>query len=303
MVAGYKIPQKPTREELQGLVNATRGTPAARAVHMAVLRTLSKAEYSPALVGHFALASNAYAHFTSPIRRYADLTVHRALAEYLKLTDNGQNPPKGEGEWAKLGNKLGDKQDCLDEKELLEIGHNATMREINASDAEDSLRRFLVLQLLSTRLGEEFPGVITGVNVKGVFVQLDKYVIDGFVKSTDLPGDTTRGNAIPFWKLDPRSGALVDEKSGRSYNMGDSVKVKIVSVDLPRREMELVVSDGTGRAVGKIKLAGPLGGGMGGGKGLGFGSLDSGRGMTGSQRRSAKSKKRDKNKGSHRRDA
>lgn len=303
MVAGYKIPQKPTREELQGLVNATRGTPAARAVHMAVLRTLSKAEYSPALVGHFALASNAYAHFTSPIRRYADLTVHRALAEYLKLTDNGQNPPHGEAEWAKLGNKLGDKQDCLDEKELLEIGQNATTREINASDAEDSLRRFLVLQLLSTHLGEEFPGVITGVNVKGVFVQLDKYVIDGFVKSTDLPGDTTRENLTPFWKLDPRSGALVDEKSGRSYNMGDSVKVKIVSVDLPRREMELVVSDGTGRAVGKIKLGGPLGGGMGGGKGIGFGSLDSGRGMTGSQRRSAKSKKRDKNKGSHRRDA
>src|SRR5206468_8101291 len=95
-VAGFVIPKKPSREELQSLLNATRGTPVARAVHMAVLRTLTKAEYSPALIGHFALASEAYAHFTSPIRRYPDLTVHRALAEYLGTTDNGQNRPKSD---------------------------------------------------------------------------------------------------------------------------------------------------------------------------------------------------------------
>ena len=140
------------------------------------------------------------------------------------------------------------------------------------------------------------------MNHKGLFIQLDKYVIDGFVKTADLPGDVTRSNALPFWKLDARTGALVDEKSGRSYNMGDSVKAKVVSVDLARREMELVVSDGSARAVGKLKLAGPVGGGIGGGNGIGFGSLDSGRGMTGGQRRSAKSKNRDKNKGNHRRD-
>ena len=301
MVAGYKIPKNPTREELQGLVNSTRGTPAARAVHMAVLRTLTKAEYSPALIGHFALASEAYAHFTSPIRRYADLTVHRALAEYLKMTNNGQNPPRDEGGFAALGKKLRDKPDCLDEGELIDIGRNASTQEVNASDAEDSLRRFLVLQLLSEHIGEEFTGVITGVNHKGVFVQLDKYVIDGFVKSSDLPGDVTRGNQVPFWKVDGRTGALVDERSGRSYNMGDTVKVSVVSVDLPRREMELVVTDGASRAAGKIKLANPLGGGMGGGKGTGFGNMDFGRGMTGSQRRSAKSKNRDKGK-NHRRD-
>jgi ribonuclease R len=98
MVAGFKIPKNPTREELQGLLNATRGTPAARAVHMAVLRTLTKAEYSPALIGHFALASEAYAHFTSPIRRYADLTVHRALAEYLRHRQRRIRPAKSTSE-------------------------------------------------------------------------------------------------------------------------------------------------------------------------------------------------------------
>ena len=86
-VAGHIIPPNPTREQLQGLLEATRGTPAARAVHMSVLRTLTRAEYSPALIGHFALASEAYAHFTSPIRRYADLTVHRALATLRRGTE------------------------------------------------------------------------------------------------------------------------------------------------------------------------------------------------------------------------
>ena len=91
MVAGYKIPTNPTREELQTLLDTTAGSTSARAVHTAVLRTFTKAVYSPALIGHFALASHAYAHFTSPIRRYPDLTLHRAVAAYLKRTDNGQD--------------------------------------------------------------------------------------------------------------------------------------------------------------------------------------------------------------------
>lgn len=302
MVAGFRIPKNPTREELQGLVNSTRGTPAARAVHMAVLRTLTKAEYSPALVGHFALASSAYAHFTSPIRRYADLTVHRALAQYLKLTDNGKNRPRDDKEWGALGRKMADKPDCLDESELVEIGRHATVREVNAADAESSLRKFLVLQLLETKIGEEFNGVITGVSPRGAFVQIDKYMIDGFVKSEDLPGDVTRDNLRPMWKIDPRSGALVDERSGRSYNMGDSVKVSIVRIDLPRRQLDLVVTDAAGRAAGKKKdVTGLTLGGIGGGLTKSVGSWNS-PGMTGSQRRSAKSKGRDKRKGNHRRD-
>ena len=295
MVAGYRIPKNPTREELQGLVNATKGTPAARAVHMAVLRTLAKAEYSPALIGHFALASTAYAHFTSPIRRYADLTVHRALAEYLRLTDNGVNRPKGEGEKITLGKKLAQSPMCPSEQELVDIGRHATMTEKNAEEAEEHLRTFLVLQLLEKHIGEAYPGVVTGVNNRGIFVQIDKYLADGFVKSSDLPGDVTRSSAPPFWKIDPRSGALVDQRSGRSFNMGDSVKVRIVAVDLARRQLELVVDDAAGRAAGKAKLI-PQGGGMGGlggGAGAGFGAFGK---MAGTQRRSQKSKSRDKGK-------
>ncbi len=304
MVAGFKIPKSPTRDELQALVNATRGTPAARAVHMAVLRTLTKAEYSPALIGHFALASEAYAHFTSPIRRYADLTVHRAMAEYLKHTDNGKSRPRDEHEAAKLGAKLRDSEMCPSESELSEIGKHATRQEANAEEAERSLRTFLVLQLLEQHIGEVFPGVVTGVSPRGLFVQLDKYLADGFVKKEDIPGDVTRGNLTPFWQIDQRTGALVDQRSGRSFNMGDAVKIRVVAVELARRQMECVIADAEGRAAGKAKLIGPIvGGGIGGGKGAGFRDIDTRGKMTGGARRSQKSKARDKGKGNHRRDS
>lgn len=301
-VAGFTIPKHPTREELQGLLNATRGTPAARAVHMAVLRTLTKAEYSPAKVGHFALASGAYAHFTSPIRRYPDLTVHRALEEFLRRTQNGEAAPSSERAWKNLGHELADSPACPDVDTLTEIGRHCTRREENAESAERELRSFLVLQLLTTKMDEEFDGVVTGVSPRGIYVQIDKYLADGMVQTKDLPGDVTRSSAPPRWQIDQRTGALVDANSGRSFNMGHLVKVRILEIDLAKRQMNLGISDAEGRAAGKAKQPLPkLGGGdkfggLGGGKGAGFG------GMTGSQRRSRKSKSRDKGKGDHRRD-
>ncbi len=303
LVAGFRIPKNPTREELQGLLKATHGTPAARAVHIAVLRTLSKAEYSPALIGHFALASEAYAHFTSPIRRYADLTVHRALAEYLRRTDNGKQRPRGDKAARELGRDMRDSHQCPDEGELVEIGRHATQREVNAEQAERELRNFLVLQLLEKHIGESFAGVVTNVNPRGIFVQIEKYLADGFVKSEDLPGDVTRENLTPIWKIDQKSGALTDIRSGRSFNFGDLVSVKIAQVDLAKRQMELVVDDAAGRAAGKAKKpqlsrqdGGAPAGGMGRGQGAGF------KEMTGGQRRDKRSKDRDRRKKHHRRD-
>ncbi len=302
-VAGFTIPAHPTREELQGLLNATKGTPAARAVHMAVLRTLTKAEYSPALVGHFALASKAYAHFTSPIRRYADLTVHRSLAALLELTHNGDDLPATEKAWLELGKKLRQSPLCPSVEELTQIGRHCSMRENNAEEAERELRKFLVLQLLSTKLDEVFDGVVTGVNPRGIFVQIDKYLAEGFIKTTDLIGDITRTKAMPKWRLDPRTGALVDANSGRSYNTGHLLKVRIVDIDLSKKQMNLAIADGKGRAAGKSKQVLPKLGGGGNFGGLsGSGGAGFGRKMPGSTRRSRKSKARDRNKPDHRRD-
>lgn len=297
-VAGFKIPKSPTREDLQALLEATKGTPAAPAVHFAVLRTLTKAEYSPAHVGHFALASSAYAHFTSPIRRYPDLTVHRVLAAYFAGTDNGLSRPRGDREKKQLAARMMDTPECLPDHALAEVGKRCSRTEVNASDAEHELRNFLVMQLLTDQIGEEFPGVVTGTTNAGVFVRLDKYLIEGLIKAADLP---TPHGAGGRWRIDQRSGALVEQGSGRSYRMGDRVSAMVSSVDLARRQMELLISDeeaktrlGLGKA---LKLGQPTGGGLGSAHGAGF---DGGGFRTGADKRAARSKRRDRGKTDHR---
>jgi len=315
MVAGFRVPDHPTREELQGLLLATKGTPAAAAVHMAVLRTLTKAEYAPSEIGHFALASEAYAHFTSPIRRYPDLTVHRSMAAYIELTDNANKRPKTDGQKRELGRDLRDHDLIPHKDELVEIARHCTATEQNATDAERQIRGFLVLQVIAEQhLEDEFDGVITGVTPRGIYVQLSMYLAEGMIKTTDLPGDTTRSNKTPFWKIDRKTGALVDQNSGRSFNTGHMVRVRIGSIDLQRREMNLVIADDATRAAGKARavpgltlgegsggLGSSSGEGSGGGGGAGFKEID-GKQRTGSQRRSAKSKRRDKGKTDYRDD-
>lgn len=302
-VAGYTIPKNPTREELQSLLDSTRGTPASRAVHMAVLRTLTKATYSPSLVGHYALASSAYAHFTSPIRRYPDLTVHRALSEYLRLTDNGEKRPKNDEARTRMGKRLMESELCPPEQALVETGRHCTSTEERAEEAERELRQFLVLQLLAEHIGEEYEGVVTGVNPRGVYVQLSKYLAEGMIKREDLPGDTTRSDRPPKWRIDDKTGALVDAHSGRSFNMGDLVRVRVANVDLSRRQMDLVIADPDSRASGKAKKSALKLGSDGayGGLAAGKGGADKFK-VPGGQRRSRKSKQRDKRKADHRKD-
>ena len=133
--------------------------------------------------------------------------------------------------------------------------------------------------------------------------QLEKYLADGMIAKGDLPGDTTRGGKPPKWVIDDRTGAMVDVNSGRSYNMGDRVKVYIAGVDLAQRKLDLAISDADSRAAGKAKnvkglTLGGGAGGMGESKGAGFGSMKT----PGAQRRSRKSKSRDRNKSDYRKD-
>lgn len=301
-VAGFKIPKSPTREELQALLDATAGSPSAPAIHFAVLRTLTKAEYSPALIGHFALASEAYSHFTSPIRRYPDLTVHRSLTRYLAMTANGTKPPRSEKERKHLGKQLMDTPECPDEHTLVEIGNRCNHCEQRATDAERELRQFLVLQLLADHVGGAFPGLVTGVTAAGVFVRLDKYLAEGLVKPDDLPApkDKHGGFRRALWRIDRKSGALVEQNTGRSFQIGDRVEVTVIEVDLPRRQMSLAITDAKSRDKGKSKkttktqeLAGALK--------LGDMIEEQRKNQkTGSQKRSQRSKSRDKRKSDHR---
>jgi len=130
-------------------------------------------------------------------------------------------------------------------------------------------------------------------------VQIDKFVVDGFIKTSDLPGDTTKGAKPPRWGLDKKSGALVDASSGRSFNVGHMLSVAIVHVDLLKRQLDLSIANADSRSAGKSKLPSlnlGEGGGLGASDGAGFTQ------RTGGQRRAAKSKRRDKGKADHRAD-
>ncbi|MEX0886286.1 MAG: ribonuclease R, partial [Phycisphaeraceae bacterium] len=232
-VAGYNIPQRPSRHELQQLLDSVRGKAAQHAVHLAVLRTLSKAEYAPLLVGHFALASEHYTHFTSPIRRYPDLVIHRGLEAFFDA--GGHEARRAKGGSRRVARAMADDDRLPDEKRMYEIGKHCSTTERNSESAERELRDYLVMELLSEHLGEDYQGTVTGVTGTGLFVQIDRYLIDGLIRTAELPGADER------WQLNPNTKAMVAQRSGRSITIGDRFVVRIANVDLGRRQMDLVI--------------------------------------------------------------
>ena len=209
---GFKLPADMTNKDIQGLLDSVHGRPEEYAVNLAILRTFQAAEYSPRQIGHFALASSAYCHFTSPIRRYPDLTVHRLIAELCRGTLDSR-PPE-------------------DVAALTELGAACSTAERRAEGAEHEVRDVLVLELLGGKVGESFDGVITGVTSFGLFVQMPRYLIEGLVRMPDLGDD--------WWEVDAKKGEVRGEHSGRRFRMGDVLTVRIAGVDKARRQLNLV---------------------------------------------------------------
>jgi ribonuclease R len=239
LAAHVTVPDEPSRRDLQQLLEATRNTPAARAIHFAVLRTLAKAFYSPMIIGHFALASSHYAHFTSPIRRYPDLTLHRVMQAYLDHTDNGQSVAGGKKK-RDLERKIMADERALDEGALIELGQHCSDTEVESELAERELREFLVLQFLYDKhLGDEFQGVITGMLGSGVFVSIDRFLIEGKVPLHELPSASGRADR---WIVDQTTGRASAQRSGAVLAVGDIVTVQIVQVDLAARHLDLAIT-------------------------------------------------------------
>ena len=239
MAAKQRISEEPDRFDLQRLLDATRGTSAVRAIHFAVLRTLAKASYSPALIGHFALASEHYAHFTSPIRRYPDLTLHRAVEAYIELTDNGRNVPGGKKRKDLTQRLLADDR-IPNEGELIELGRHCSEAEVEATFAERELREFLVMQFLKEHhLGSEFPGVITGVANRGVYISIEQFLVEGMIAMKDMPQS---GGKPDRWQVNESIGRIYASRSGQALAVGDIVTVQIAAVDLSSRHLDLLIT-------------------------------------------------------------
>jgi len=206
---GFSLPRKTSRKVIQDLLAAVQGTDCSFAVNLAVLRSFEKAQYAPLNVGHYALASTHYCHFTSPIRRYADLMVHRSLECHLRK----EPAPKEQ------------------EQDLAEVGKHITFTEQRADDAENDLTTVLVLQMLSKKIGEELDCVVTGLAGFGVFVQCRKYGIEGLVRMDDLGPD--------HWSYDAKAQCIVGERSGHTIRLGRAMKVQIISVSIPSRQLNV----------------------------------------------------------------
>ncbi|HZK82991.1 MAG TPA: ribonuclease R [Humisphaera sp.] len=232
-VSGFKLPKQLDRKAIQTLLAAVKGKPESFAINLAVLKSLTRAEYSPQPLGHYALASEHYCHFTSPIRRYADLTVHRLLDAYFAARDIGPN-------------RVGRKKPKIDHEsvptfdKLVEIGRHLSFNERRADDAERELRQVKLLELLKDQIGEEFTGVITSIANFGIFVQIEKYLVDGLIRYENLMDD--------WWDVDVKTGVVRGQRTGTKIGIGDQVKVYIVRVDVARRELDLAISKVLGRA-------------------------------------------------------
>jgi ribonuclease R len=220
--SGYPLPKDLDRKAIQQLLSSVRGKPESFAVNLAVLKSLSRAEYSPRNVGHYALASKQYSHFTSPIRRYSDLTVHRLLDQYLRSSSTGKS-------------RKPHLEDIPSFDNLVELGKHLSFTERRADDAERELRQIKLLELLQHQVGEDFAGVITGITSFGIFIQLSKYLIDGLVRYEDLMDD--------WWDVDERAGQVRGQRTGRVIGIGDLVTARIARVDPPRRQLDLVIAE------------------------------------------------------------
>ncbi len=204
---GGKQP-KPT--EFCKVITASHNRPDTHLIQTVLLRSLSQAVYSPDNVGHFGLAYSEYAHFTSPIRRYPDLLLHRAIKHVLDHQSVTEF--------------------YYDDEVMKQLGEHCSMTERRADEATRDVENWLKCEFMQHRLGEEFAGVITSVTGFGIFVELQNIYVEGLVHVTGLAND--------YYHFDPVRHRLVGERSGKRYRIGDLIRVRIVRVDLDERQMD-----------------------------------------------------------------
>jgi ribonuclease R len=200
----------------QKLVDRIHGTPEEKAIAFLMLRTMQKARYDAEDLGHFGLAADSYTHFTSPIRRYPDLIVHRTLRE----SRHGEMTP--------------DRRDQLVE-DLPEIARHTSERERRADDAERELVQWKKVRFMADKVGDEFDGYVTGVSAFGLYIELVEHFVEGMVHVSTMADD--------YYRFVEKAHLLKGENTGKIYRLGDRVNVQVVKVDMERRQIDLGLTE------------------------------------------------------------
>lgn len=218
---------KPTPEHYQSLLATVEGRDDSHIIQTMLLRSLSQAVYQPENAGHFGLHYEAYAHFTSPIRRYPDLLVHRAIRSAIR----------GRGKNAHINRVKGAvvlKRERIypyDTAAMVALGEQCSMTERRADDATREVDAWLKCEFLKDRIGEEFEGVIAAVTNFGVFVELSDLYIEGLMHVSALPGD--------YYHFDQAKQRLIGERTRQIFQLGGAVTVRVARVDLDDRKIDL----------------------------------------------------------------
>jgi ribonuclease R len=218
---GYRVPAKLdeiTPQDFQGILRQIAGKPEEKLVSYLLLRTMRLARYHEENLGHFGLATEMYAHFTSPIRRYPDLVVHRALRSLRRPTSVPLPLPAA----------------------LPEMGKHLSDMERRATDAERELVEWKKVRFMADKLGERYAGYVTGVQAFGLFVELDEVYVQGLVHVSSMSDD--------YYQFNEKAHTLQGENTRKAYRLGDKVQIQVARVDLERRTVDFALVDVLQRA-------------------------------------------------------
>ena len=242
---------KPSPKDYLHIMEQIKDRPDAHLIQTMMLRSMSQAVYQPENEGHFGLAYPAYTHFTSPIRRYPDLMVHRAIRSLIRSDNQDEEVLKTikRAEGAKPMKKASIYP--YDMAALLQLGEQTSLTERRADEATRDVMDFLKCEFMRQHVGEAFDGVISSVTNFGLFVQLNELYIEGLIHVTNLDSD--------FYHFDPVRLRLKGERSGRSFRMGDEIRIIVSRVDLDDRKIDFELADGSSSG-GSNKGTGKKGG-------------------------------------------
>jgi ribonuclease R len=208
---GLRGGNSPQPQDYASLIQSIEDRPDVHIIQTVLLRSLKQAIYSPNNLGHFGLAYSAYTHFTSPIRRYPDLLVHRQIRQLFS--------PKSTQE--------------VDDRKLQQIGEHCSFTERRADEATRDALDGLKCEFISDRVGEEFDGIITAITGFGMFVELSDVYVEGLVHISTLPSD--------YYHFDPIKHRLIGERTGQQFRLSDKVRVKVVRVNVDEKKIDLEI--------------------------------------------------------------